>query len=846
MTVEEHIAKVFRERLEQSACLVVYDPERRYQEIALGMADTRLRVVDAGVPVLLVRDEALTIWLDMVDNPDTRLLVYVPRLKPVDTISKQLDPFLIYRAAGAVFPDGAHDEYAALCRQAFPEHADQVLALFRDGVPDFAAVNALQAGPTWPRLRSLLKVESGVEILFAMLAPTQEQLAALQGDGGWMPEARELAAKAIGCALPAGEPALALLVRPLWKHLLFSEFALDLPMELPSALRDVPKAPASAEASVRRLCDLLRSNNGSQGLYVEHAERVQKELGLSEAVKEVADVGSVETFPVENEITFRKICVAIKERRIEDAQDIERANAGSIWRTFSPAHQRAWQIAKLATELIAEVDGVLRQADMLKFRTAEAAIALYAGQLSIIDRCHLALHGAWQATTEDEVLGFSLQELVLTADSSYRAYAQALQNGFVSSVVASLWPVSGFPRQMDVFERYVAPSVEKGALTGYLLVDALRFHLADDLQRMLPAGVTAEIVPCSAQLPSKTVVGMAALLPGAAGRLRVNTQDAVLSASISDEDVSTAPKRDEYCRRIMGDRCEVKTLDDVLAFGPRARLPEKVKLLVLRDSGIDKAGEADGRRLASALPAALTQIGKAVHRLRGLGVRRVIVAADHGFVYRPIEEPGDTVEKPAGDWVISKDRFLLGRGEETPSTVRFAPHDVGVLCDAPAIAFPRSLGAFQAGLFYYHGGLSLQECVIPVIVIDMPPAGRARAKPQIDVRYTGRSPGKISSRVFTVELSFAGGPALIQDWASDAVQVQFAVHREGSADIVGAIANGDHVDPSTDLVRISAGEKFRVPIRMVEDFRGRFIVKALDPVAGTRFAEVELQTDYME
>jgi len=479
-------------------------------------------------------------------------------------------------------------------------------------------------------------------------------------------------------------------------------------------------------------------------------------------------------------------------------------------------------------------------------QTARTAVEQYATRFAEIDRSYLSLHQVWAEGAEDEVFGLSLQELVQSADGSYRSFADSLQNGFVAAVSTSSWPASELPRQVEVYDRYLAPAVAKGDLTAYVLVDGLRYDLAKEVLRILSAGLSAQVHAACAQLPTKTEVGMAALLPQSAGELRVDAGADGLSVTVAGEDVSTAPKRDEYYQRHWGDRCKVMTLDELLALGPRKRLPENVKLVVVRDSGIDKAGEADGKRLPAALPGAITQIAKAVHKLRALGARLVVIAADHGFIYAPAAGPGDVVAKPNGDWVVAKDRFLLGRGESSPHTVRFAPRDVGVPCDAEALVFPRSLGTFQAGTAYYHGGLSLQECVVPVICIEMPEVTRKPTRPVLVMTYRGKGTGRITARVFTVELSCPGTPLIQERWAEDTLQVQLVVHRESSPEEVGRVMPGDHVDASTLLVRISSGESIKVPLRMVEAFRGRFTVKALDPVALTRLAEVTLETDYME
>ena len=53
---------------------------------------------------------------------------------------------------------------------------------------------------------------------------------------------------------------------------------------------------------------------------------------------------------------------------------------------------------------------------------------------------------------------------------------------------------------------------------AYFVVDALRYEMGADLIEQLRGADESAITPAIAMLPTITPVGMAALLPGAAGR----------------------------------------------------------------------------------------------------------------------------------------------------------------------------------------------------------------------------------------------------------------------------------------------------------------------------------------
>ena len=55
--------------------------------------------------------------------------------------------------------------------------------------------------PGWPSLRALLGVESGRDILLALLAPSPRQDEALKGSEAWVAKARDLLKTSLGLAL---------------------------------------------------------------------------------------------------------------------------------------------------------------------------------------------------------------------------------------------------------------------------------------------------------------------------------------------------------------------------------------------------------------------------------------------------------------------------------------------------------------------------------------------------------------------------------------------------------------------------------------------------------------------
>jgi hypothetical protein len=152
MSIQNFIAEqVFAARLTKRQVLVVYDPERRYRDICLGMATEKRAVVDSSESSITSRAEAIADLGKLGDHQIEQLLVYVPTPKPLEDEDKQKDPFALYGVCGDVFPSGDGDNYLSLCLKAKPDHATQVRAVFdQDPNPSFAVIDAIGGGLITP------------------------------------------------------------------------------------------------------------------------------------------------------------------------------------------------------------------------------------------------------------------------------------------------------------------------------------------------------------------------------------------------------------------------------------------------------------------------------------------------------------------------------------------------------------------------------------------------------------------------------------------------------------------------------------------------------------------------
>src|SRR5207302_2010063 len=135
------------------------------------------------------------------------------------------------------FPDGEGHSYVSLCQQFLPDAAATIEELFQKGEPSFEVINGLRAGAeALPVLSQLLKADGAREILIQFLCLNAKDTKKLEKSPHWQAEMVSLCAKSLGLELGGGAPKVEDVRGLIWRYVLFSEFASDLPGTLPSAL----------------------------------------------------------------------------------------------------------------------------------------------------------------------------------------------------------------------------------------------------------------------------------------------------------------------------------------------------------------------------------------------------------------------------------------------------------------------------------------------------------------------------------------------------------------------------------------------------------------------------------
>ena len=348
----------------------------------------------------------------------------------------------------------------------------------------------------------------------------------------------------------------------------------------------------------------------------------------------------------------------------------------------SHGERRSWVWASLGSAPLAQAIEHLATMARITERMAWGA--------SVSEIVHGYADGGWAADLAvlDTLASVERLEDVRAVRSAartvYRPWLEGIVEAFQDAVAAS---------EPDGYQAASPPEVADG--TCLLFVDGLRFDLAHRLGTMLEQkGVEVEVEPRLTALPSVTATAKPAISPAASELVGGEGFETVVKANGSKV---TA----QILRRAVGDAgFQVLGAEELGDIAGRA----------WSESGsIDAYGHEHGWRVAHHAAAELRGLADRIAGLLDYGWKKVVVVTDHGWLLMPDGLP--KAELPEHLTEIRKGRCArLKAGSQTNQQVLSWHWNSTV-----RIAVAPGIHCYEAGKEYEHGGLSPQECVVPIL-----------------------------------------------------------------------------------------------------------------------------------
>ena len=308
----------------------------------------------------------------------------------------------------------------------------------------------------------------------------------------------------------------------------------------------------------------------------------------------------------------------------------------------------------------------------------------------------------------------------------------------------------GVPLQDGFYRRHVESVDQKMAV---IISDGLRYELARELADDLVKDPrkSIEIEGVLASVPSVTALGMANLLPHTAVEF-TNGEYCIDGKSSAGTLARSAILREHLPESIAITYEQAESMDVTAG----RQLFKDHRLVYIYHNHIDAVGDdrATERRTTQAAADTLRELDALVRKLNNWNVYRVVITADHGFLYMddPVPEAMKETFPEATGEVMRKPRYVLAEEFAQATAGYVMPlRSVSAIDSDLKVCVPKAVNRYRlsgSGDRYAHGGASLQELVVPELVVLK---AREEKVERVTIRLLTTS-NTISTGVLIVEL----------------------------------------------------------------------------------------------
>ena len=466
------------------------------------------------------------------------------------------------------------------------------------------------------------------------------------------------------------------------------------------------------------------------------ARYVEDEAHLPQRLEKltVDDLAATECFPCINEVVLSKLMTEISDHIIDVdtiTDTVEKRRTCVWYEPFENFYDGILQVANMQSFFKEHSAG---------FHTAEAKSIWkeYTEGYYQMDTYYRLFHLSFQKSLETSniLLDDLFKHVVDKVEGLYNHWFLGELGNNWSDVcadeLATYGKVLEVPQQEDFYRSRIQTSDTK---VFVIISDAMRYEvaaaLADQLQRETQSKVS--ISSMQSIFPSITKFGMAALLPHK--ELTVEVRNDVLTV-LADGQSTASTYRDKVLKSEDPASVALK-YNDIIAMkrAERSALVKGMDVVYIYHDTIDEASHTSDTAVFAACDKAISELKNLVRIIvNEFGGTNILITADHGFLYTysPLKEE-DKVDK-RGFFDVDVTNPDITKKESIKRCVeygrRYAIMQKGVKPDylmpvkflggntefdgfAPRESIRIKMNG--GGMNFVHGGISLQEMVVPVI-----------------------------------------------------------------------------------------------------------------------------------
>ena len=477
--------------------------------------------------------------------------------------------------------------------------------------------------------------------------------------------------------------------------------------------------------------------------------RLEGDLNIEAHLDSIADITVIldaDEFPVFEKKVIHSLCRSFEAGEGKEAiLPIIQKRRRSFW---YPTHEDGYRALEQAVELRELVAGA-----ELNVGSLDEGLANYTNSWWRIDmayrRCWFHLHRYAQNNLMEQIAAWVEKTYV-------NNYLLPLADRWSDRIrELTRWTAEVLPQQTMFFDHYVQPFLDKGQKVIVVISDALRYEAACEFAASLrnEDRWTCEVEAMLGVLPSYTQLGMAALLPGKIREIDQATGNVILD---SRSTIGTQ-NRNEIVKAKVSGRGTALQAEQFLELNTKTEgraLMRDHDVVYIFHNAIDAVGDAVSTeaKTMEAVERTFGELMRILKKAANINATNMILTSDHGFLFQQeAVADGDMATLPqATEWTYRNRRFAIGTNVQSdPGVKLFKAEDLGLSGEC-TVAFPLSLGRFPlqgSGKRYVHGGMTLQEVVIPILRIH-----KARSS---DTSRVAVDVLRMPSRITTGQASFA-------------------------------------------------------------------------------------------
>lgn len=488
--------------------------------------------------------------------------------------------------------------------------------------------------------------------------------------------------------------------------------------------------------------DNFMNNNNYVDIYDAISVNLEEKLNVSNSIEDndIDDYIKCDSF----KIFDRKIIdhyvnlIYVNKEKFEFDAILEERGKGHFYSEF----EDEYQLIRWANEFIGLINEFQRE---ILPDDVNELVDVYANKFVNVDKTYRKFYYHYDKIEDTD----NLEELRLLIENMYSNAFLFEINPKFTSLFDNLADIS-ITKQWRFYKNFI---LNKTTKTVVIISDALRYGCGVELKSKLDNNPTwtNTIQPMLSTVPSYTALGMASLLPNK--EIRYDNGNIL----VDGKPCKSTEDRGRILKEYNSNSIAVK-FDDInsLKQSELRALTKGKDLVYIYHNQIDARGDNSSteNEVFSASQEAINEITKLVARLiDSANFVRVIITADHGYIYkRENLEDSDKVNLEKIDAFYKNKRFLLTTGEtDIPGTKCLSLDYIDN--DDVYVTVPKGVDIFKlkgAGLNYVHGGLSLEEVIVPVIEVKSRRGSKGQRTVELQLI---RSSDKISN--YTTKLSFS-------------------------------------------------------------------------------------------